>query len=79
MGGVIGIFWRAKRPKRLLFHHLGEADDGVQRRAQFMAHIGQEFRLGAAGGFGFRFLLQISSGQFRELLGLRFQRLSRPS
>ena len=28
---------------------LGEAQDRVQRRAQLVAHVGQEFRLGAAG------------------------------
>ena len=33
-------------------HHLGQPDDGVQRRAQFVAHIGQETRLGAIGRVG---------------------------
>ena len=32
--------------------HLREADDGVQRRAQFVAHIGEEFGLRAVGRFG---------------------------
>ena len=31
---------------------LDHADDAVHRRADFMAHVGQEFALGAAGGFG---------------------------
>ncbi len=35
----------------LVLHDVRKADDGVQRRAQFMAHIGQEFRLDAIGGF----------------------------
>ncbi len=29
--------------------HVAEADDGVQRRAQFVAHIGEELRLGLVG------------------------------
>ena len=29
-------------------HHLGEAEDRVQRRAQLVAHVGEELRLGAA-------------------------------
>ena len=33
-------------------HQLGEADDGVERRAQLMADIGEELRLGAIGRFG---------------------------
>ena len=32
--------------------HVGEADDRVHRRADFVAHAGQEFALGAVGGFG---------------------------
>ncbi|MNL18108.1 hypothetical protein D3C87_1392390 [compost metagenome] len=31
-------------------HQLGKADDRVQRRAQFMAHAGQELGLGAVRG-----------------------------
>src|SRR6516162_370830 len=30
---------------RILPEHLADADDGVERRAQLMAHIGQELRL----------------------------------
>ena len=37
---------------RLGVDDLRKAQNGVQRRAQFVAHIGEEFRLGAAGGFG---------------------------
>ena len=32
--------------------HFRKAQDGVQRRAQFVAHVCQELRLGQAGGFG---------------------------
>ena len=33
-------------------HDLGEADDGVERRAQLVAHVGEEFRLGLVGFLG---------------------------
>ena len=33
----------------LLLEHLAVADDGVQRRAQLVAHVGQELALGPAG------------------------------
>ena len=36
-------------PKIALLDHFREADDGVQRRAQFVAHMGDEFGLGAFG------------------------------
>ena len=31
---------------------LGEAEDAVERRADFVAHVGEELALGAVGGFG---------------------------
>ena len=31
----------------------GHADDGVHRRADLVAHVGQEGALGPRGGFGF--------------------------
>ncbi len=37
---------------RVLAQDFAVADDGVERRAQFVAHIGEEGRLGAGGGFG---------------------------
>ena len=36
--------FRAKA-RRVGDHHLGQADDGVERRAQLVAHIGEELRL----------------------------------
>ena len=60
MSGIIdepGIFAAARRiehQRRLLFQHVGEADDGVERRAQFMAHGGEETALGGIGPFGLR-------------------------
>ena len=35
-----------------LAQQVGEADDGVQRRADFVAHVGQEAALGDVGGLG---------------------------
>ena len=40
------------RPQMLVLHHFGKAHDGVQRRAQLMAHIGEEGGLGAVGVLG---------------------------
>ena len=37
--------------EHLRLHHLGEAENGIERRAQFMAHLGEEARLGDIGGF----------------------------
>ena len=39
--------WAFSVPKRaaLVTHHLGEPDDGVERRAQLVAHAGEELRL----------------------------------
>ena len=31
---------------------MGQTEHGVERRADFMAHVGQEFAFGAAGQFG---------------------------
>src|SRR5262249_18806614 len=31
--------------RRIFYHHLGQSDDGVERRAQLMAHAGDELRL----------------------------------
>ena len=39
---------RADLAERLIANQLREANDGIQRRAQFVAHVGEEFRLGAA-------------------------------
>ena len=33
-------------------HQVGEAEDGIQRGAQLVAHAGEEGALGAVGGFG---------------------------
>src|SRR5262249_56107352 len=31
--------------RRVAYHHLRQADDGIERRAQFVAHAGEELRL----------------------------------
>ena len=33
------------KARRVFDHHLGQPDDGVERRAQFVAHAGDELRL----------------------------------
>jgi hypothetical protein len=56
---------------------VGEADDGIHRRADFMAHVGQEGALGAVGRFG----LVLGAAQFPrafidqlfEVLAVAFQ------
>ncbi len=42
-------------------HDFRIADDGIERRAQLMAHLGKEFGLGAVGGF--RFFLGLGQGR----------------
>ena len=45
--GIFLVARRSHRAKNLPRHHFGKTDNRVQRRAQFMAHIGQEIGLGA--------------------------------
>ena len=44
-----------------LHQHIGEADDGIERRAQFMTHRGEEAALGLIGarGLGMRIDLRL--------------------
>ena len=44
---VAHVLQRAERAQHLRGHHLREADDGVERRAELVAHVGEELRLGA--------------------------------
>ncbi len=48
---VVGLLGR-QRAKPLRGQHARHADDGVQRRAQLVAHLGQKLALGPAGGLG---------------------------
>ncbi len=71
------IFFRAERAEHAGFHDLGEADDGVQRRAQFVAHVGEEFRFGEICFLGAVLFLRIFLGEHSEFNRLRLQRLLR--
>src|SRR3546814_4329772 len=39
---VLVVLRVIERPEGLRRHHLGKADDGVERRAQLVAHMGEE-------------------------------------
>ena len=49
---ILEVFRRTERTIIFTAHDLGEADHRVERRAEFMAHPGQEFRLGLVGLLG---------------------------
>ncbi len=49
---IILAFRGIEREIGLVRQHLGEADDGVQRRAQLVAHGGEEAALGVVGALG---------------------------
>src|SRR3546814_2004581 len=51
--GVLAVPLIAHRAEQLVLDDLGEPDDGVQRRAQLVAHVGKEVGLGATGQLGF--------------------------
>src|SRR6185312_10859789 len=40
------------RPQHLLLDDVGEADDGIERSPQLVAHVGEEVGLGAVGRLG---------------------------
>ena len=52
--GVFAVTVMAERTEQFLPLHVGEADDGVERRAKFIAHGGEKIRLGAACALGAR-------------------------
>jgi hypothetical protein len=64
------VFIRTHGPEHFGQHHLGEADDGVERRSQLVAHVGEEFRLRAVRGFSPRLLAGIFVGEVGQALGL---------
>ncbi len=47
--GVLGLFL-VKLAEQSLAQDFGEADDGVERRAQLVRHVGEEFRFVPVGG-----------------------------
>ena len=59
------------------FHDLGEADDGIERGAQLVAHVGEELRLRLVGLLGAGLLLGIFLGEIGDLLGLALELLLR--
>src|SRR3546814_11416808 len=46
---VLAVLRVSERPEEALLHDLRKADDGVQRRAQLVAHVGEEGGLGVIG------------------------------
>jgi hypothetical protein len=77
VAAIFAVFIGAERTEHRRLHDLGEPDDGVERRAQLVAHIGEEFRLGLVGLLGSRFFLGIFVGEVGELVGLVLERLLR--
>jgi hypothetical protein len=77
VAGIVEIAVIAEIAEQPVLHDLGEADDGVERRPQFVAHVGEELGFGAVGAFGRRLLLKIAFGHLRQFLRLRLQLLAR--
>jgi len=70
---VLLIFLGAQRPEHAAAHYFREADNGVERGAQLVAHVGQKFRLGLVGFLGTGLLIGILLREFGEQLRLTFQ------
>ena len=49
---VFGVALIAERAEAFADHHLGKADDGVERRAHLVADAGQHVGLGVGGALG---------------------------
>ena len=54
--GVLGLFL-VELAEQSFLQHFGEADDGVERRAQLVRHVGEELRLVPVGGLDLLALL----------------------
>jgi len=65
---IFRVFSRAQQAEHFFLHHFAETDDGIERRPELMAHVGEEFRLRAVGGLGAGFLLGVFVGEFGEAL-----------
>ena len=64
---VAVVLRRAERPEQLRLEDLREAEDGVQGRAQLVADIGEELRLGGVGGLGPLAVGGVLAGESRHL------------
>ena len=71
---VFGVFFRTQRAEHAAAHDFGKSDDGVERRAQLVAHIGEEFRLGLVGFLGAVFFVGIFLREIDQFDGLLLQR-----
>ena len=71
---VFLIFLRAELAEHAAFHDLGETDDGVERRAQLVTHIGQELGFGLVGLLGAGLFPGVFLGEIGELDCLSFER-----
>ena len=69
------VLWRPDWTERLCGHQLRKSNDGVERRFQFVIHIGEEFDLCAVGNLRF-FLCQPNfCGGLGKRHDIRFERL----
>ena len=68
VAAIFVVFVGAERAEHARLHDLGKADDGVERRAQLVAHIGEEFRLGLVGLLGAGFFDGVFLGEFGQPL-----------
>src|SRR3546814_2387140 len=50
IAGIAVVAVAAELAVQLVQHDLGKTDDGVERRAQLVTHVGEELGLGAVGG-----------------------------
>ncbi len=67
VAGVFIVLGRAERAEHLVLQDFRKAEDGVERRAELMGHVGQEFRLRPVGAFRAFLLDEIVGVGDREL------------
>jgi hypothetical protein len=58
---IVAVAVIADRPETLARHHVGKADDGVERRADLVADAGEEIGLLGGGGSAAPLALRNSS------------------
>ena len=73
VAAVIVYLSQPSAPKMPLSMTSAEAEDGVERRAQLVAHLGEELGFGAVGALGLRLLVEVALGEVGELLGLQLR------